>query len=149
MRKNVLITGLNGFVGNELQSLLEENGCNVFRISLKNNDWKLQSLSKFDVVINLAALVHNNTPNAKMVDYMNINYHLTKQFAEKAKNDGVPQFIFLSTMTVNKPGLIDLGFRSYQNIRFELEHNKHVDHIISKDIKTEYNRVMYAENIFE
>lgn len=100
MRKNVLITGLNGFVGNELQSLLEENGCNVFRISLKNNDWKLQSLSKFDVVINLAALVHNNTPNAKMVDYMNINYHLTKQFAEKAKNDGVPQFIFLSTMSV-------------------------------------------------
>ncbi|MDK9871678.1 NAD-dependent epimerase/dehydratase family protein [Staphylococcus sp. IPLA37011] len=100
MRKNVLITGLNGFVGNELQSLLEENGCNVFRISLKNNDWKLQSLSKFDVVIHLAALVHNNTPNAKMVDYMNINYHLTKQLAKKAKNDGVTQFIFLSTMSV-------------------------------------------------
>lgn len=58
---------------------------------------------------------------------------------------GIATFI----MTVNKPGLIDLGFRSYQNIRFELEHNKHVDHIISKDIKTEYNRVMYAENIFE
>ncbi|PTE27906.1 NAD-dependent dehydratase [Staphylococcus equorum] len=100
MRKNVLITGLNGFVGNELQSFLEENGCNVFRISLKNNDWKFQSLSKFDVVIHLAALVHNNTPNAKMVDYMNINYHLTKQLAEKGKNDGVPQFIFLSTMSV-------------------------------------------------
>ncbi|MDN6848741.1 MAG: hypothetical protein L0L98_02500 [Staphylococcus equorum] len=50
---------------------------------------------------------------------------------------------------INKPDLIDLGFRSYQNIRFELEHKKHVDHIISKDIKTEYNRVMYSENIFE
>lgn len=58
---------------------------------------------------------------------------------------GIATFI----MTVNKPGLIDLGFRSYQNIRFELEHKKHVDHIISKDIKTEYNRVMYSENIFE
>ncbi|MGP5091378.1 NAD-dependent epimerase/dehydratase family protein [Staphylococcus equorum] len=100
MKKNVLITGSNGFVGNELQLFLEENSCNVFRISLKNNDWKFQSLSKFDVVIHLAALVHNNTPNAKMVDYMNINYHLTKQLAEKAKNDGVSQFIFLSTMSV-------------------------------------------------
>ncbi len=58
---------------------------------------------------------------------------------------GIATFI----MTVNKPGLIDLGFRSYQNIRFELEHKKHVDHIISKDIKIEYNRVMYSENIFE
>ncbi|WP_040030077.1 NAD-dependent epimerase/dehydratase family protein [Staphylococcus cohnii] len=100
MRKNVLITGSNSFVGNKLQSFLEENSCRVFRISLKNNDWKFQSLSKFDVVIHLAALVHNNTPNAKMVDYMNINYHLTKQLAKKAKNDGVTQFIFLSTMSV-------------------------------------------------
>lgn len=58
---------------------------------------------------------------------------------------GIATFI----MTVNKLGLIDLGFRSYQNIRFELEHKKHVDHIISKDIKIEYNRVMYSENIFE
>lgn len=58
---------------------------------------------------------------------------------------GVATFI----MTVNKPGLIDLGFRSYQNIRFELEHKKHVDYIISKDIKIEYNRVMTTENIFE
>lgn len=58
---------------------------------------------------------------------------------------GIATFI----MTVNKPGLIDLGFRSYQNIRFELEHKKHVDYIISKDIKIEYNRVMTTENIFE
>ena len=35
-----------------------------------------------------------------MVDYMSVNYHLTKDLAEKAKNEDVNQFIFFSTMSV-------------------------------------------------
>ena len=45
-------------------------------------------------------------------------------------------------MTVNKPGLVDLGFRSFQNARLELKHKKHVNKIIDEDIVVEYKRVM-------
>ena len=50
-------------------------------------------------------------------------------------------------MTVNKPGLIDLGFRSYQNVRLELEHRKTVERILDEDIVLEYNRIMSSEKI--
>lgn len=51
-------------------------------------------------MIHLAALVHNNNPDATMVVYMNEYYHLTKELAEKSKTEGVNQFIFFSTMSV-------------------------------------------------
>src|SRR5699024_5298283 len=98
--KNILITGENGYVGNQFQYLLEKDGFKVERISLRNNNWQHQSLRKYDVIIHLAALVHNNNANAKIIDYMNVNFHLTKELAEKAKKDGVNQFIFFSTMSI-------------------------------------------------
>lgn len=48
----------------------------------------------------MAALVHNNQANAKIIDYMKVNFHLTKELAKKAKKDKVNQFIFFSTMSV-------------------------------------------------
>lgn len=55
---------------------------------------------------------------------------------------GSPQFIAEFIMTVNLPGLVDLGFRSFQNIRNEVSHRKHVENIYENDILIEYNRVM-------
>ncbi|MEB7755034.1 NAD-dependent epimerase/dehydratase family protein [Staphylococcus xylosus] len=98
--ENILITGENGFVGNQFQLFLSGDKYKVERISLRNNSWKFRSFKKYDVVIHLAALVHNNQPDAKIIDYMNTNYHLTRKLAKKAKDDGVSQFIFFSTMSV-------------------------------------------------
>lgn len=98
--KNILITGENGFIGNQFQLFLSRDKYKVERISLRNNDWMFRSFKKYDVIIHLAALVHNNQPNAKIVDYMNTNYHLTREIAKKAKDDGVSQFIFFSTMSI-------------------------------------------------
>lgn len=100
MVEKVLITGKRGYVGNNLESHLTSKGYIVERLDVRTNEWKIQSFKNYDVIIHLAALVHNNMPNAQMVDYMNINYHLTKDLAEKAKNEGVQHFIFFSTMSV-------------------------------------------------
>ncbi|MCD8909797.1 NAD-dependent epimerase/dehydratase family protein [Staphylococcus gallinarum] len=100
MSKKILLTGKNGYVGNHLENYLVTQGFIVERISLKNNDWKKLNFEQYEAVIHLAALVHNNMPNAKIVDYFKINYHLTRQLAEKSKADGVKQFIFFSTMSV-------------------------------------------------
>src|SRR5699024_12566149 len=98
--KNILITGENGYVGNQFQYLLKKDGVKVERTRLRNNDWKHQSLRKYDVIIHLAALVHNNNANAKIIDYMYVNFHLTKELAEKAKKIGDNKFIFLITTSI-------------------------------------------------
>ncbi|KYH13843.1 NAD-dependent epimerase/dehydratase family protein [Staphylococcus kloosii] len=100
MVKTILITGKNGYVGNQLNDYLKAKGNIVELINVKGNQWKELDFNKYDVVIHLAAIVHNNNPNATMLDYMNVNYHLTKELAEKAKNQGVNQFLFFSTMSV-------------------------------------------------
>lgn len=43
---------------------------------------------------------------------------------------------------MNIPGLLDLGFRSVQNIRNEVEHRYHVQELLDSDIKTEFDRVL-------
>lgn len=100
MAKTILITGKNGYVGNRLNDYLKAQGHVVDQINVRGNHWKALDFSKYNVVIHLAAIVHNNNPNTTMVDYMNVNYHLTKELAEKAKTEGVNQFIFFSTMSV-------------------------------------------------
>lgn len=100
MKKKILITGKNGYVGNRLENHLRKQGYSVDLLNVRGNDWQEINFSIYNVVIHLAAIVHNNLPSATMVDYMNINYHLTRNLAEKAKLEGVDQFIFFSTMSV-------------------------------------------------
>lgn len=61
---------------------------------------------------------------------------------------GSPQFISEFLLTVNIPGLVDLGFRSFQNIRNEVLHRKHVEDIYENDILREYNRVINDPSVF-
>lgn len=89
MKKKILITGKNGYVGNRLENHLRKQGYSVDLLNVRGNDWQEINFSIYNVVIHLAAIVHNNLPSATMVDYMNINYHLTRNLAEKAKLEGV------------------------------------------------------------
>ncbi|MEX2948686.1 NAD-dependent epimerase/dehydratase family protein [Staphylococcus warneri] len=100
MRERVLITGKNGYIGNQLERYLVNFGYQVERLDMKSLNWKNYDFTEFKVVIHLAALVHNNMPHASMLDYMNINYHKSLDLVEKAKAEGVQQFIFFSTMSV-------------------------------------------------
>ncbi|MGJ9667884.1 capsular polysaccharide type 5/8 biosynthesis epimerase CapN [Staphylococcus aureus] len=100
MRKNILITGVHGYIGNALKDKLIEQGHQVDQINVRNQLWKSTSFKDYDVLIHTAALVHNNSPQARLSDYMQVNMLLTKQLAQKAKAEDVKQFIFMSTMAV-------------------------------------------------
>lgn len=108
--KKVLITGLQGYIGKHLIERLNNfpEQYNVETISLKTEDWKQKSLSGYDVIVHLAALVHNSQLSA--YDFEKVNINLTEELAVKAKSEGVNHFIFLSTMGVysQKNDYIDL-----------------------------------------
>lgn len=94
MRKNILITGVHGYIGNALKDKLIEQGHQVDQINVRNQLWKSTSFKDYDVLIHTAALVHNNSPQARLSDYMQVNMLLTKQLAQKAKAEDVKQFYF-------------------------------------------------------
>ncbi|MGL9910427.1 NAD-dependent epimerase/dehydratase family protein [Enterococcus sp. DIV0213h] len=98
--KNILITGENSYVGNSFKNWMKRFSANykIDCISLKTNDWKHISLSSYDIVIHLAGLVHNR--NATETEYFKVNRDLTIEIANKAKVDGVKQFIFFSSMSI-------------------------------------------------
>ena len=100
MRKNILITGVHGYIGNALKDKLIEQGHQVDQINVRNQLWKSTSFKDYDVLIHTAALVHNNSPQARLSDYMQVNMLLTKQLSQKAKAEDVKEFIFISNMEV-------------------------------------------------
>lgn len=99
----VLITGQTGYVGNSIGNWLKENGfepSEISFISLRDDSWKEQSFIGVDVIVHCAALVHKKQSDYSLDEYRRINTTLTIELAEKAKREGVSQFVFMSTKGV-------------------------------------------------
>ena len=113
MRK-ILITGTNSYIGISFQKWVAQSPerYSVDTISLRDISWKEKSFSGYDVLIHLAGIAHVSS-DPKMEDlYYKVNRDLTIEVARKAKNAGVKQFIFMSSIIVygdssNEKGIID------------------------------------------
>lgn len=100
--KKILITGKNSYIGTSLGNWLnkEPSKYKVDSIDLKNSSWKDKSFSKYDVVFHTAGIAHIKESNENYSLYFKVNRDLAYETAQKAKADGVSQFIFLSSMSV-------------------------------------------------
>lgn len=100
MGKHILIVGENSYIGNYLEQYL--NSCSkdyeVETVNSINDNWKNLDFKKYDVLINVAAIVHN--PKAESKLYYKVNRDLVIYLVNKAKKEGVKQFIQMSTMNV-------------------------------------------------
>ncbi|MCF1617090.1 sugar nucleotide-binding protein [Tetragenococcus koreensis] len=98
--KQILITGKNSYIGQTFINWVKANNVDykIDTIDLKNPDWKKHDFSIYDCLIHLAAIVHKKGQEEDI--YYRINRDLAVETAKKAKNEGVKQFIFLSTMSV-------------------------------------------------
>jgi UDP-glucose 4-epimerase len=98
--KRILITGANSYIGKSFEKWVSQypDKYSVDTINLRNGQWKGKSFWEYDVVFHTAAIVHiKERDNAK---YFKVNRDLVVEVANKAKQEGVKQFIFLSTMGV-------------------------------------------------
>jgi UDP-glucose 4-epimerase len=95
--KNVLITGANSFIGrNFIKFSINKY---VDEISLIDNKAENIDFSKYDVVLHLAAIVHQSKKISDN-EYYSVNRDLCVEVAEAARKGGVKQFVFLSTLKV-------------------------------------------------
>lgn len=98
--KRILITGSGSYIGTAVQERLKAfpGDYVVETVSVRSDKWKSIPFSSFDAVVHVAAIVH--TKHETSTRYLEVNRDLTLRIAEMARDSGVKQFVFLSTMAV-------------------------------------------------
>lgn len=104
--KKILITGVHGYIGDSLTRWLltaKQGEYTVDRLSVRDNEWTKKDFSRYDVIIHAAGIAHADVgyvSQEKIDLYYKVNTDLTINIARKCKDQGVKQFIFLSSMIV-------------------------------------------------
>ncbi|MBF7096116.1 NAD-dependent epimerase/dehydratase family protein [Alkalibacter mobilis] len=100
--KQVLITGENSYIGTSLENWLmrEPDKYKVDTFDMKDGSWKEKDFSGYDVVFHVAGIAHVSSDPKMEVLYYKVNRDLTIETAEKAKAEGVKQFVFMSSIIV-------------------------------------------------
>lgn len=102
---NILITGANSFVGTSFRRFSKIK--DIHEVDMIKNKPEDIDFTGTDVVLHVAAIVHQ-TKNIHELEYFRVNRDMAVEVAKLAKQTGVKQFVFLSTVKVYgefKPGM--------------------------------------------
>lgn len=100
--RRILITGKDSYIGSNFKKYLEQypNDYYVEELDVREDTWKDYDFSTFDVVYHVAGIAHMKEIKENKSLYYKVNRDLTISIAKKAKESGVKQFIFMSSMSV-------------------------------------------------
>ena len=102
--KKVLITGADSFIGTSFEIYMEQfDGYQIDTVDMIDGLWREKSFNGYDSVFHVAGIAHSDTGKVsedRKRFYYQINTDLTIETAKKAKEDGVRQFIFMSSAIV-------------------------------------------------
>src|SRR5690554_4420353 len=109
--KKILITGKDSYIGTSFEKWLSKwpDKYRVDTIDMKSDTWRDNDFSGYDVVFHVAGIAHIKETSDNQDLYYKVNRDLAYETAHKAKQEGVEQFIFLSSMSVYgiENGVID------------------------------------------
>lgn len=117
MKKKILVTGADGFIGQHLVRKLIDSGCLVRTLShedsplyffhpketerikgdIRDRNTAFLAMKDIDTVYHLAAIARNDLSKS-WDDFYAVNVLGTQMILEEAKNAGVKKFIFISTV---------------------------------------------------
>lgn len=103
--KKILITGANSYIGTSFEKYMAQwpEKYQVDTVDMIDGTWREKDFSGYDTVFHVAGIAHSDTGHVseeRKAFYYKINRDLTYETAEKAKADGVKQFIFMSSAIV-------------------------------------------------
>ncbi len=104
--KRILITGANSYIGVSFENYIKTNftkDYSVDTVDMIDGTWREKDFSEYDAVFHVAGIAHadvGHVSEERKALYYKINTDLTVETAQKAKKDGVKQFIFMSSAIV-------------------------------------------------
>jgi UDP-glucose 4-epimerase len=100
--KKILITGADSYIGTSFEKrvLKWPDEYAVDTLDMIGDSWKEKSFAGYDAVFHVAGIAHEKETKQNEELYYKVNRDLAIGTAQKAKIDGVKQFVFLSSMSV-------------------------------------------------
>jgi len=102
--KRILITGANSYIGTSFEKYMEDKeGYEIDTLDMRNQNWLNYDFSKYGVVFHVAGIAHADVGKVSEETkklYYKVNTELTLETAKKAKDEGVTQFIYMSSIIV-------------------------------------------------
>lgn len=103
--KKILITGAGSYIGTSFEEYLKQwpEKYSIDTIDMIDGSWREKDFSGYDTVFHVAGIAHSDNgkiSKEKEKLYYSVNTDLTIETAQKAKSDGVKQFIFMSSAIV-------------------------------------------------
>ena len=100
--KRILITGANSYIGTSFEKYVSQwpERYETDTVDMIDESWREKSFAGYDAVFHVAGIAHRKETKENAHLYYEVNRDLAIETAQKAKQDGVHQFIFLSSMSV-------------------------------------------------
>ena len=103
--KKVLITGANSYIGTSFENWIKENNADITTDTLDmiGDAWREYDFGGYDAVFHVAGIAHadvGKVSEEQKAMYYKVNAELTAECALKAKEQGVKQFVFMSSIIV-------------------------------------------------
>lgn len=106
---NILITGKGSYIGTYFRDYLLKyypDDFHVDELDMIGDNWKNYDFSNYDSVYHVAGLAHSTPDESQRELYYSVNTNLAYETAKKAKEAGVKQFVFMSSIIVYGSGEI-------------------------------------------
>lgn len=104
--KKVLITGANSYIGVSFEEYVKvhyASELSIETVDMIDGTWRQKDFSTYDIVYHVAGIAHadvGNVDEATKAKYYAVNTDLAIETAQKAKDEGVKQFVFMSSAIV-------------------------------------------------
>ena len=100
MRK-VLIVGEKSYIGDSFaEYVTKDKDIQIDIVDSMNDNWKVENFSEYDSVFHVAGIAHALNKNIAEEIYYSVNRDLAIDVANYAKEKGVRQLVFMSSMSV-------------------------------------------------
>lgn len=135
-KMKVIITGISGFVGQNLSQYLEKHGCAVFPLSLRQ-EWSLVQNS--DAIIHLAGKAHDTSNTADAQEYFKVNRDLTIKLFDQFLNSDSKDFFYFSSVKASADtveGVLDENSSANPQTPYGKSKLEAEQFLLSKDLPT-------------
>ena len=100
--KSILVIGAHSYIAQNFENYVKKKkkNWNITLVSASDGAWEKTDFSVYDTVLITAALVHRKKQKGTEELYRKVNQELPVRITKRAKEAGVKQVIFLSSMSV-------------------------------------------------